>query len=97
MITFDYNFRIICVSCNSYITPEVVTDEASVASTVKAPLLISTAPVVVMSTSAALPAILTPTAPSNVNAPDEVVKFEAAAPSILIPAPASTVIAHIYI
>ena len=40
--------------------------------------LTSTAPVVVTSTSDALPATLTPSAPSNVNAPTLVVKLEAA-------------------
>ena len=65
--------------------------ESVVPSTVKAPELISTAPVVVISTSAALPSIFTPAAPSSVKAPVEVVKLEAAAASTLTPAEASTV------
>ncbi len=60
---------------------------------VNAPELISTAPLVVTSTSAAFPAILTPPAPSNVNAPAAVVTLDAVAPSIETPAAESIVIA----
>ena len=62
-------------------------------SIVNAPELISTAPVVVISTSAELPTILTPVAPSSVNAPAEVDKLDAAPASKLNPVPASIVIA----
>ena len=47
------------------------------ASTVIPAPLMSTAPVVVISTSAALPAILTPPAPSSVSAPALVVRSDA--------------------
>ena len=62
--------------------PSKLIDEAS---RVKAPELRSRAPVVVISTSAELPAMLTPPAPSRVNAPEEVVKLEAASESREIP------------
>ena len=61
-------------------------------SKVNAPELISTAPVVVISTSAAFPAILTPPLPSSVNAPDDVVKLLAPAESKLIVPVVSNVI-----
>ena len=54
-------------------------------SNVNAPELISTAPVVVISTMAALPIILTPARPSRVKAPAVVLKLEAAPASKLIP------------
>ena len=54
-------------------------------SRVNAPELISTAPVVVISTMAALPIILTPARPSSVKAPAVVLKLEAAPASKLIP------------
>ena len=58
---------------------------AAVASRVIAAPLMSTVPVVVTSTSASLPDILTPPAPERVNAPSLVVKFEAAPESIVTP------------
>ena len=58
--------------------------ELSVASTVIAAPLISIAPVVVISISAAFPAILIPPLPSRVKAPDEVVKLEAPVASNVI-------------
>ena len=60
-------------------------------SKVNAPELISTAPVVVISISAAFPWIFTPPLPSSVNAPEDVVIFEAAPASKLIPLVASIV------
>ena len=60
-------------------------------SKVNAPELISTAPVVVISISAAFPWIFTPPLPSSVNAPEDVVIFEAAPASKLIPFVASIV------
>ena len=70
---------------------EVVKLEAAPASNViPAPVeLISTVPDVVISTSAAFPAILTPPLPSSVNAPEEVVNLEAAPASIFTPLEAS--------
>ena len=53
---------------------------------------ISKGPVVVISTSLALPAIFTPAAPSNVRVPTDVVKLEAPLASILTPPLASIVI-----
>ena len=64
---------------------------AAVASIVTPAPFKSKAPVVVISISDALPSILTPAAPSNVNAPDDVVIFEAAPASKLIPFVASIV------
>ena len=62
-------------------------------SIVVAAALISNAPVVVISTSLALPAILTPLAPFNVRAPAAVVKLDAVAASIETPPLESIVVA----
>ena len=71
----------------------VPSSDTVLASRVIAPELRSSAPDVVMSTSAALPAMLTPAAPSRVKAPEDVVKFEAPAASSERPDEASTVTA----
>ena len=51
----------------------------------KLPTFISNTPVVVTSISLAFPCILTPSAPSSVSAPPDVVRLEASAASIEIP------------
>ena len=61
-------------------------------SKVNAPELISTEPVVVISISAAFPAIFTPPLPSSVNAPEDVVKLLAPTESKLIAPVVSIVI-----
>ena len=55
------------------------------ASNVNAPEFTSKAPVVVISISAALPAIFTPPTPARVKAPAVVEKLDAAPASILVP------------
>ena len=66
--------------------------DAALASIVQAAELISTAPVVVISTSAAFPAIITPAAPSNVSEPADVVKLDVFAASNDIPAVVESIV-----